>query len=334
MTAAAASTAASRGAMPGVEPSFTGSRRVSRCGDSQRACGDVTAIDAEDAELAFRPARERSTIGSRGVEAARPCLRTSGCSATTATTERRAPNAPPDDNQHPTTSDTQGRPTLFSRTSARRTGRARGQLFLVVFEPVLSSARNSVAVHVKNGEDVVDALLRVGYSHLRDDCLAFGHHPEHFDRPAFGIDAVELDEVLASANPQARVWPFHDEVVGEEATEPIPVARLNPIPESDHHVARLHGVTIGLNETSSRAAATSSSSVIPTSRASATAELREHGLFGEGSLGAGGQIASRGRAAHPTHVTLKRTNESERFFRKERDSQPGTPSVPSDRAAR
>jgi ABC-type sugar transport system ATPase subunit len=34
-------------------------------------------------------------------------------------------------------------------------------------------------------------------------------------------------------------------VVGEEAIEPIPVARLNPIPESDHHVARLHGVTLG-----------------------------------------------------------------------------------------
>src|SRR5438105_15708359 len=88
------------------------------------------------------------------------------------------------------------------------------------------------------------AYRGVRHPHFRDGGISLGNDPEHLDRPAFRIAAVELDEVRAAADTDSRIRPLEDEVLGKQHTDCIPVPRLNPAQKLFNNVAGIHGPMI------------------------------------------------------------------------------------------
>lgn len=87
----------------------------------------------------------------------------------------------------------------------------------------------------------MDAELGMGHACLGDRLISVGDDSEHFDRPALREVSIQLDEVLAAADPLAGVRPLADEVVGQELADAVPVAGLDPAPELRHElVPRCH----------------------------------------------------------------------------------------------
>jgi hypothetical protein len=84
----------------------------------------------------------------------------------------------------------------------------------------------------------------MGDAHFRHDGAPLRNDPQHFDRPAFRIAAVELHEICAAAEPDQVVRPFEDEAVSEQVAHADPIPRLNSAPKLGDNFARFHGPII------------------------------------------------------------------------------------------
>src|SRR5579862_1603340 len=84
--------------------------------------------------------------------------------------------------------------------------------------------------------------------HLRNHCVSVRDDPEHFDRPAFRIFRVELDEFGPAPQADQVLGPLEDEVLREQLAHTGPVARLDAAPELCDNLRRVHATSIRRRE--------------------------------------------------------------------------------------
>ena len=133
----------------------------------------------------------------------------------------------------------QSRLHLLEPTSALR-----GWFLVGLHDPVFTRRCDSALVDLEERERVVRADCGVGDTHLRHHGAPLRNDPEHFDRPAFRIAAVEIHEIRAASDPDLVVRPFEDEVIREQLPYADPVPGLNSAPELGDNFARLHAPII------------------------------------------------------------------------------------------
>src|SRR5439155_4932432 len=77
----------------------------------------------------------------------------------------------------------------------------RGWFLVRLHDPVLTRECDSALVDLEERERVVRADCGVRDTHLRHYGAPLRNDPEHFDRPAFRITAVEIHEIRAASDP-------------------------------------------------------------------------------------------------------------------------------------
>lgn len=112
-------------------------------------------------------------------------------------------------------------------TVASPPGRA---LFGLKGSPVLPRVDHVIGTDRPEGRHTENTHAGHGHLDLTDDVLAISYHPQHLDRPAFGVLSIDRNDGGAAAEDLTRDRVLQPDVLVEHSPQPRPVPAINAGP--------------------------------------------------------------------------------------------------------